>query len=195
MQVNNKYKNAVMTIDQRNQQTIAKVAKLMDLPKGENPVIYLVQDKSKLSSSETTKQFFATAQKDDVILTYQKANLSIIYRPSSKKIIKTDNYNNFWAAYFRIPVAILAQQDQQQATEKLISEKLLNIDIVSKQASKVASSKSMVVDLSGTNAKAAKELADKLGVPVGQLPEGETKPEGATLVVITASSTSPPTTP
>lgn len=42
----------------------------------------------------------------------------------------------------------------------------------------------MVVDATGQNAKAAKELAEKIGLSVGQLPEGETKPKNASLIVI-----------
>jgi hypothetical protein len=195
MQVNSKYQDAVMTQDQRNQQTLAKIGKLMDLPKDEKPIIFEVKDKDKLGNLQLTKTFFEKTKNGDVILAYEKANLSIIYRPSENRIIKTDNFTNFYGAANPIKVAIIAPNDMQATTEKAITQKVLNIDIVSKQPPKSSNTQSMVVDVSGTNAKAAKDLADKLGIPVGQLPEGETKPDGATLAVITVSATSPSVAP
>lgn len=183
-QISAKYKEAIMTQDEKNQQTIAEVSRIMDLPKDETPVIFAVKDKAKLGDSTVTKQFFEKAQNGDVILAYEKANLSIIYRPKEKRIVKTDNYSNFLAAANPIKIAILAPNDQQTATEKLILEKVLNVDIVAKQEPKGNPTQSYVADATGQNATAAQELATKLGLAVGQLPSGETKPEGASLVVV-----------
>ena len=191
-QVNNKYHEAIMTQDERNQKTINEVSKVMALPSDENPTIFLVQDKDKLGGSNAAKQFFASTINGDVILAYEKANLSIIYRPSEKRIIKTDNYTNFLAAANTIKIAIIAYESQQSDTETLILEKVLNVEIVSKQIPKVVPSKSYVADVSGQNTQAAQELAAKLSLSVGSLPEGETQPEGATLVVVIAPVTAQP---
>lgn len=167
----------------------------MALPKAEKPTdIIVIKDKEKLNTPATTKVFYADVKNGDILVAYQKANQAVIYRPSENRIIKTDNYNNFYAATYPVNLAIISPENAQSETEKLIIQKVLNINVVSKQVPKGSITQSVVVDLTGTNAKAAKELADKLGIPVGQLPEGETKPEGATLVVIMANSPAQPTT-
>lgn len=187
-QINSKYHEAIMTQDQRNQRTINQVGKIMDLPKDEAPVIFQVQDVAKLGNATVTKQFFASSQNNDVILAYKTANISIVYRPSGNRIVKTDNYTNFIAAANPIKIAILAPADQQSGIEKTITEKVLNADIVSKGLAKVEELSSYVADATGQNATATSELAAKLGLPVGQLPEGELKPEGASLIVVIAPS-------
>lgn len=187
-QVNAKYKDAVMSQEDRNKQYLESIGKIIDLPKSEQPAyISLVKDKTKLGGAAVTKKFFESANDNDIVVAYKDANQSIIYRPSSNKIIKTDNYNNFLAAISPVSVAIIASADQQEAVKQQLAGKVLNIDVVSKVAPKVEVTQSYVADATGANAKAAQELADKLGLQVGQLPEGETKPEGATLIVVIAS--------
>jgi hypothetical protein len=193
MQINDKYKDVTMTQEERNNQTVKAVSKLMDLPKDETPIIYAVKDKDKLGTSNVTKQYFEKAVNGDVILAYQKSNISIIYRPSEKRIIKTDNYNNFLAAANPIKIVIIAPNEQQQDTENLVNSKVLNIEIVKKEQPKTSITSSFVADLTGQNAKAAKELADKIGLPVGQYPMGETKPEGAILALVIANTIQPAT--
>lgn len=187
-QVNDKYQAAIMTQEQKNSQYLASISKIIDLPKEEKPAdLRLVKDKSKLGSAAVTKKFFEAANDNDIVVAYKNANMSIIYRPSTNKIVKTDNYNNYVAAVSPVAVGIIANTDQQPAAEKLISDRLLNADIVGKNTPKVTQAASFVVDATGTNAKAAQELAEKLGLVVGQLPEGESKVDGATLIVVMAS--------
>lgn len=188
-QVNKKYTELSMTQDQRNQQTINKVSKLMDLPKNEKPTIFEVKEKAKLGNAKVTVAYFQNAQNGDVILAYDKANLSIIYRPGEKRIIKTDNYTNFYAAANPVKIAIIAPTSQQQDTENLVYSKVINAEVVSKQVPKNGVALSCVADTTGQNAKAAKELADKINLSVCQLPEGETKPSNALLVVLISTPT------
>lgn len=189
MQVNTKYKAAIMTVDEKNQQIANKIAKLIDVPKNEKPEVALFPDKSTFSGSPSVKAFYANAEKGDYVVAYKNANQTIIYRDSTNKIIKSGEYVYFTAGLNPIKLAILAPADQQQAIADKISSTILNADVVSKQQAKVASTQSYVADATGSNARAAKELADKLGIPVGQLSEGETKPEGAALIVVIATPT------
>lgn len=191
-QVNSKYKVAIMTVDQKNQQIVARIGKLIDLPKNETPEIALFPDKKTFSGSTTVKAFYANAEKGDYVVAYKGANQTIIYRDATNKIIKSGEYVYFTAGLNPIKLAILAPTDQQQAIANKINGTILNADIVAQQQPKVLPAQSYVVDVTGTNAKAAKELADKLGLPVGQLPEGETKPEGATLIVVIAGAATTP---
>jgi hypothetical protein len=185
--LNDKYKAAIMTQDEKNNQYLASIGKIIDLPKNEKPAyISLVKDKSKLGGAAVTKKFFESAQDNDIVVAYKDGNLSIIYRPNTNKIIKTDNYNNFVAAISPVSVAVIAAAGQQDAVAKQVTDKVLNADIVSKNTPKVTATQSYVADLTGSNATAAKELADKLGLTVATLQDGEAKPQGATLVVVVA---------
>ena len=118
-----------------------------------------------------------------MVVVYDKANLAVIYRPAQNKVIKTDKAEKLSS----VNVAILAPTQSQDSTASQLQTKFANVSIVSKQVPKTTITQGFVVDVSGTNAQTAKDLADSLGLPVGQLPEGETKPEGATLVVVLAS--------
>lgn len=189
VQVNAKYKTAVMTVDEKNQQIVNKIAKLIDLPKDEKPEVALFPDKSTFSGSPTVKAFYSSAEKGDYVVAYKSANLTVVYRDSSNKVIKSGDYVYFTAGLNPIKVAVLASADQQQAVADKISSIVLNADVVSKQQPKTTPSGSYVADATGSNAKAAQELAEKLGLSVGQLPDGETKPEGAALIVVVAPST------
>lgn len=184
--LNAKYKDLTLSADEKNKQTAAEVAKLIDLPKDETPTVYAVKDKDKLADTKAAKEFFEKAQNDDVVLAYQKADLAVIYRPGEKRIIKTDNYQKFLAASSPITVAIIAPGDQQGTLVQQLESKFGNVQIVKKDAPKILNGQSYVVDLSGTNAKTAQDLATQLGLQVGALPEGETKPEGAVLAVVVA---------
>ena len=189
VQVNAKYKTAVMTVDEKNQQIVNKIAKLIDLPKDEKPEVALFPDKSTFSGSPTVKAFYSSAEKGDYVVAYKSANLTVVYRDSSNKVIQSGDYVYFTAGLNPIKVAVLASADQQQAVADKISSIVLNADVVSKQQPKTTPSGSYVADATGSNAKAAQELAEKLGLSVGQLPDGETKPEGAALIVVVAPST------
>ncbi len=60
-----------------------------------------------------------------------------------------------------------------------------NIDVVLKEtAVKSDYAKSIVVDLTGTNAPFAKDVAKKINGDVGNLPDGEKKPENTDILII-----------
>lgn len=193
-QVNAKYKTAIMTDEQKNQQYVVKVAKLYSIPKyeDEKPDVAVISDTSKLADSVVAKKFFGGAKEGDVIMVYKNADLSIIYRPSEDKIVRTDNYANALAATNTYKVAVIAPADQQEAIVQKLQSTFGNVSIVNKQTPKAEAAQSYVADTTGTNTKAAQELAEKLGLQVGQLAEGETKPEGAALIVVIAGQPAVP---
>lgn len=182
--LNNKYQDLTMSTEEKNKRTAAEVAKLIDLPKDETPVVYVVKDKDKLADTKATKAFFEKAKNGDVVLAYQKANQAVIYRPSEKVIVRTDDYQKFVAASNPITVAIIAPADQQQTVQNQIESKFGNVQIINKAAPKVFNGQSYVVDLTGSNGKTAQDLAAQLGLQVGALPEGEAKPSGALFAVV-----------
>lgn len=186
--LNNKYQELTLSPDEKNKRTAAQVAKIIDLPKDETPVVVVVNDKDKLVNTKSMQAFFDKAQNGDQVLAYQKANIAVIYRPSEKRVIKSDTYQNFFAASNPITIAVIAPSDQQQNLASQIEGKNGNVQIVSKTAPKILNGQSYVVDLTGSNAKTAQDLAAQLGVQVGALPDGETKPTGALFAVVIAPS-------
>jgi hypothetical protein len=191
--LNNKYKELTLSQEEKNERDLAAVAKLIDLPKDEKPeYLSVIKDKKTLEKIQVTKSFFSSAQDGDIVIGYKKANTSIIYRPSTNKIIKTDNYTNLLAAAYPVAVAIVAPKSEQDTVESKIKSVVLNAEVVGKVEPKIGASSSYVADATGTNAKAAKDLADKLGLSVGALPEGEARPEGAALIVVVAPPAAPP---
>lgn len=182
--VNAKYQEAMLTTDEKNKRTAAEVAKLIDLPKDETPIVYVVKDKEKLTTTKASKDFFEKAKNDDVVLAYQKGDVAVIYRSSEKRIVKTDSYQKFVAASTPITVAVIAPADQQATITQQLESKFANVQITGKADPKILNGQSYVVDLSGANGKTVQDLATQLGLTVGSLPEGETKPEGALFAIV-----------
>jgi len=69
--------------------------------------------------------------------------------------------------------------------KELLSEDVALFEVVAKEnAVKTDYAATIVVDLSGTQSVRAAQLAEKLGVSVGALPEGETAPDADILVIL-----------
>ena len=187
--LNTKYKDLSMTDEEKNKNLVNKISKVYKVPTydEEKPIVWLVKDKDKLSGAKSTQDFFKDAKTSDVVIAYQKANISIIYRESENKIIHTDDYNNFVAAANPVNLGIIANNANQQNVEKTLTDKIKNINIVSKTEPKSPVSQGVVVDVDGKNAESAKKLAELLGLQVGQLPAGEIAPATATLVIVLPS--------
>lgn len=159
---------------------VAQVSKLIDLPKDETPTVATVLDKEKLKD----QPFFAGAENGDKILIYTKSKKAIIYRPKDNKLINVGPIAIDQKA--QLPIAIVNAGGDSGAVESKLNNKFTSgITIVSKTDAKNRNSvkKVTVVDVSGQNAEAAKQIAAELGGEVGSLPAGETAPQGASIVV------------
>lgn len=75
----------VSQVDQAQVQAlIAKVAKLVILPTGEQPVVATINDAASLIKQQA---FYSGAINGDVVLVYQKASKAIVYSPSRNLIV------------------------------------------------------------------------------------------------------------
>lgn len=157
----------------------AKVAVLMQLP-NEKPTIATVKDITKLKD----QAFFKDAKNGDKVLIFTAARKAVIYRESTNKIINSG------------PIAVTS--DQKAATQSVsvlaslngssadAASKLANIQGITATEAKATKnySKTQVFDVSGNNGAKAQEIATALGGEViTSIPNGETAPVGAAIVV------------
>ncbi len=104
-------------VAQQNQELLADVGKLYDLPE-EEPTIFLVNDPVKTQEDNPgIKDLFGDLKKDDYLLVYKTERLGIQYRPSEKKIIKT--------ATLTIPISVelFGSEQAMEDISKVLEEK------------------------------------------------------------------------
>jgi hypothetical protein len=172
-------KNPNQAAQAETEQLVAKVGKLIDLPKDETPTVATVLDKEKLKG----QAFFSNAENGDKILIYTKDKKAIVFRPSQNKLI---NVGPFAVQKSQIQLAIVnAGGDTASVTKKLEDKFAGTVAVsgVTDAKNKNSVKQLTVVDVSGQNAESAKQIAQELGGTVGSLPAGETAPAGSTIVV------------
>ncbi len=173
-------KNPNAVAKQETDALVDQVGKLIELPKDETPTVATVLDKEKLKD----QPFFANANNGDKILIYTKAKKAIIFRPKENKLINVGPIAIDEKT--KIQVAILNAGGNTGDVDKTLNEKFAgSVAILSKTDAKNRNSvtKIRVVDVTGQNADAAKQIAEQLGGEVAALPAGETAPQGAQIVV------------
>jgi hypothetical protein len=167
---------------------VEQVSKLMDLPTDETPTIATVLDKDKLKD----QQFFNRAENGDKVLVYMKAKKAILFRPNTDKIIEVGPVSmdqNQTGVSGNVKVAIYNGTSQNtdsalSSVETKLKDKITNLEVVSKTNAKANYTKTLVIDLSGSNPDKAKGVADAIDADIGQLPSGESKPDNADVLVI-----------
>jgi nitrogen regulatory protein PII-like uncharacterized protein len=162
---------------------IKAVGKLYSLPKNEKPDVATVKDKEALKKQYP---FFDQAENGDVVLIYKDAKLAILYRPSTKQLVKVGPVH----IDSGVSIRVLGKEADRGAVEKKLTDNQLAF---SKAESKTAVTGITVVDVKGTNAEQAKKLAEIVGGQVGTLPAGEDKPTDVDLLVFVGAPT--PVTP
>lgn len=191
--------NVPLTAEQ-SQKLIEQVGKLIELPTGEEPILATVSDVSLLPK----EPFYERAQNGDRVLIFKSSKMAILYRPSTNKIIKVGTVSiSEPEAPSATSSAALGKSDitmQEQITVAILNgtkisgyakttgdsleAKFQNISVVGTGNAERDYSKTLVVDVSGKNKSAAQTLVKELSGEIGSLPEGETVPSGADILVI-----------
>lgn len=169
--------------------TLAAVGKLMMLPEGETPTVASVADAEKLRD----QPFFTGAMNGDKVLLYTEAKKAILYRPSTNKIVDVAPITvnaTASASSAAQPISFVLYNGTNVTgftkTYEATLKGLIKNAVVSDRsnAQKRDYETSILIDIAGTKQATATELASVLGMDVGVLPEGETKPTGADFLII-----------
>lgn len=171
------------TTEQENEQLLASIGKLITLPDGETPIISTIKDVESLKKDP----FFANAVNGDRLIIYQGAKQAVLYRESENKIIKAGPVVLPDAA--KKKVSLIANEQETAVIEgKLKQSFAADAEITGKAAPAAGHDALVVVDISGSNAQLAQKLATELGGTVAAtMPEGESKPGSADLVIVASN--------
>jgi len=200
--------NPTLVSEEQTKALLAQVSKIVELPKGENPTIATVSDKSKLAN----QAFFANSQNGDKVLIFTKAGKAILYRPSVNKIIEMAPINNMsgQAVTAPLPTTSISVTPSAIATpsptiaqvvtvaiyngtktaglattyETQLTSKIKELQVVKKSDAKGDYTSNLVVDLTSQNTEIAKQIATLIGGTVGALPKAEVKPDTDILVIV-----------
>jgi hypothetical protein len=167
---------------------VTQVSKLISVPSDETPTVATVSDSEKLKANP----FFANAQNGDKVLLYTEAKKAILFRPGENKIIEVGPISigtpsataaaepKTFVLYNGTDVTGLTKS-YEATLKKLIPQAVVADRDNAKKRDYTAT---VVVDLSGTKAVQAGEIAKALGATVVPLPDGEVKPANADFLII-----------
>jgi len=186
---------------EQTQAIINRVAKLMELPVDEIPVVYTISDTEKLKN----QPFFARAKNGDQVLIYTNAKKAIIYDPIANKIIDVAPINiSSPSADITSPSSTVSSSliptmqsfkffllngtskvGLTQKYEGVLKKAIPNAIVVDRDnAKKNDYTKSILVDISGTKGKEAEQISQLLDIPIEKLPADEEKPINADFLII-----------
>jgi hypothetical protein len=182
-----------------------EIGQFMILPEGETPTLATVTDREKLAE----QPFFQKAENGDKVLIYSQTGRAILYRPSQKKIVDVTTVNINTPGVTQPTESVPAPAPAPEAAveapliarvalyngsktvgitntlEKQLTSAFPNIAVVTKDtAQKSDYTQTIVVDVTGKSVELATKMAENLGGIVAGLPNGETAPSDADLLII-----------
>lgn len=165
---------------------IAEVGKLIQLPEGEDPTVASITDIDKLKD----QAFFAKAKNGDKVIIYTNAKKAILYDPNAHKIIDVApiNIGTPSAQASQAKIVLRNGTTTTGLTNKAeddIKKAFPQANVILKEnASKDSYDKSVVVIINDSAKDAATNIAKTLNIPLGGLPDGESKPNADILVIL-----------
>lgn len=169
-----------------------QLKKIMNVP-DEKPVIATVKDKNALKGQQA---FFANAENGDKLVIFQTARKAILFRPSTEKIIESGpllvSPNEQGQQQVQSVKMMIYNGTTQSGLAKTVEENLKKaagplLETMIGTAKSTNYQKTLVIDLTGKNKQSVEQVAKYLNGEVSTLPDGETKPEDADILVIVGS--------
>lgn len=180
---------------------VARVAKHILLPTGEDPTIMTVTDKEKLSG----QSFFANAKNGDKVLVFERAKKAFLYDPGADMVIEVGpvletTISGTVAGATPTPVTPTAPAASYtfsilnatqvsglaRVYEATLLSKVPGARVVARGNAKGDYTKSLLVDVKGAHKAEAPVLAGTLGVSVAAMPVGEATPSSDFLIILAA---------
>ena len=184
----NDLKNKSLTSDQRISKYEKDISKTYALPVGDKATLYDVTQADSLKKEGPNKDFFKDANNGDILLLYEKAKIGVLYRPSTKKIIKVGPA----AITQNISLALYGAKADRDSAKGVIAKAFTSgVSLASEGDAKTALTGTVVVDISGSNSETAAKIAQELKGTVGTVPEGEDKPASSVGIAIYIAPAAP----
>ncbi len=169
-----------------NKKLIAEVGKLIQLPTGEDPIIGVVTDASKLQD----QPFFKKGKNGDSIFFYTVSKKVILYDPVANQIVDVAPIV-IASSSAQVVLAKIALWNGTSTTglvtkvEGEINKNFSQVNIVNRDNTNHDNyDKTIVVVFTDSARQSASSLAKALNATVSDLPAGEMKPSGVDILVI-----------
>jgi membrane-associated protease RseP (regulator of RpoE activity) len=161
---------------------LKQLGQIIELPEGVLPIMAKIDNAEALKSNQPV--FFAKAKDGHRLVVYP--NKAILFDSKTNKILNIGPVNFGQIAVGTVPFALYNGTNDDNKLlefEENLNSKINNAEIKIKDDAVGVYNDTLVIDLVGDNTEINK-IAESLGGQVSQLPEGETAPEGVSVLVI-----------
>jgi hypothetical protein len=165
-----------------DQEILEELKQIILLPEDTKPTMAVITDVQALR--ENQPDFFANAENGHRLVIYP--TMAIVYDAQANKIIKVGPVNFNQAALSQVNVALYngsGNEERLAEFEEKLKNTFNNAEVAVRQPAANTYDNTLVIDLTGENQN-IEAVAEALGGQVSELPEGETAPEGAAILVI-----------
>lgn len=165
---------------------VTQLKKIMEVP-NETPVVATVKDKEALKSQQA---FFAQAENGDKLIVFQTARKAVLFRPSVGKIVESgplittptqQQPQTIKVAIYNGTTATGAATKVEDSIKKAAGAQIIT-SVANAKSKDYA--KTLVIDVTGSNAQSAADVAKFLGAEVSTLPAGEATPDADLLIIV-----------
>lgn len=166
-----------LSSEEKNKQIIAEVNEVYDLPE-EDAVVALVRDAEEFKKEYPSYDDVEVLE-GDYLLFFRKARLTVLYRQSEKKVVKTAN------VVVPITVEIIGSEKATAQIEQQLAQFGQQISIVKTVQDGVTSS--FIYDVDQDQAEDVASIAEQIGFETAQALASSFEPGAQTEIVIAVS--------